>query len=257
MRKRGLLKHRLTAICICAAMLCTTLFVGEMEAQAKSSDKDFQVKIEAKGKVKAGKKATFKVTITNTTKKSKKLTRLQTAFDTVEGIGIDGGLDVHSQFGEVRDSRGRKLSRNKQTGKLKKSIRFAAKEKKVYTLSGTIRKEWDDLYLPVIAVAVNGYNDSEYVGYGKTEDIKISSVKPAKKKVTVKWNDAYAGKYQVQYSLKKNFKGAKTVTVSGKKTSVTLKNLKSKKTYYIRVRECTTDKSVYYSWSPVKKVKIK
>ncbi len=92
---------------------------------------------------------------------------------------------------------------------------------------------------------------------------KISKVKGAKKKATVTWKKQtkYTKGYQVQYSTSKNFKsGVKTKTVNGsKKTSLTLKKLKSKKTYYVRIRtfQKVSGGKCYSSWSSVKKVKVK
>ena len=96
---------------------------------------------------------------------------------------------------------------------------------------------------------------------------KISSAKNVKKnKVKVAWKkEASAVKYQVQYSLKKNFKGktvakGKPVTKTTSKTNYTISKLKNKKTYYVRVRAYTKDskgKIVYGKWSTVKKVQVK
>ncbi len=66
--------------------------------------------------------------------------------------------------------------------------------------------------------------------------------------------------YQIQYGLKKNFKGAKTVTVKGSsKLKKTVKKLKSKKTYYVRIRTYKqVGKTKYCSgWSKVKTVKTR
>ena len=99
----------------------------------------------------------------------------------------------------------------------------------------------------------------------KKRKVEIKSVKPAKAqiKVTLK-KDAAATKYQIQYSLKKDFKGAtiakgKPVTKSTSKTTYTIKKLK-KNTYYVRARAYTTDskgKTVYGKWSTKKKVVVK
>lgn len=92
---------------------------------------------------------------------------------------------------------------------------------------------------------------------------KLSKVKAAKKKATVKWKKQTKDTkgYQIQYSMDKNFKsGVKTKNVSGnKKTSVTLKGMKSKKTYYVRIRtyQNASGGKCYSSWSGAKKVKIK
>lgn len=61
----------------------------------------------------------------------------------------------------------------------------------------------------------------------------------------------------MQYSTSKNFKNAKKVTVS--KTSKVLKNLKSKKTYYIRVCAYAKNgaKKVTGAYSKTVNVKVK
>lgn len=62
------------------------------------------------------------------------------------------------------------------------------------------------------------------------------------------------------YSTSKKFKKAKTVTVkSGKTVKKTISKLKSKKTYYVKVRAVKKVKGKSYigKWSAVKKVKIK
>ena len=66
--------------------------------------------------------------------------------------------------------------------------------------------------------------------------------------------------YQVQIATNKKMpKGKKTVKVSKDKTSCTIKKLKSKRTYYVRIRSYKkVDGKIYYSkWSAVKKVKVK
>ena len=58
-------------------------------------------------------------------------------------------------------------------------------------------------------------------------------------------------------ALNKKFKKKKSIQT--KKTKYTIKKLKKKKTYYIRVRayKMNGKKKVYGKWSTVKKVKIK
>ncbi|MBQ3291530.1 MAG: CHAP domain-containing protein [Mogibacterium sp.] len=66
--------------------------------------------------------------------------------------------------------------------------------------------------------------------------------------------------YQIQYGLKSNFKGAKTVTVKKNKTvKATVKKLKAKKKYYVRIRTYRTvaGKTYYSAWSKAKTVKTK
>lgn len=91
----------------------------------------------------------------------------------------------------------------------------------------------------------------------------LKSAKNAKgKKLVVKWKKNTAGNgYQIQYSISKKFaKGNKTKTISkNKTTSYTIKKLKKKKTYYVRIRtyKKVSGKTYYSGWSSVKKVKIK
>ena len=107
-----------------------------------------------------------------------------------------------------------------------------------------------------------------YAGSGKAsftivpKGTKISKVTAAKKGFTVKWakQASQTTGYQIQYSTKSNFKGAKTVKVKGAKTvSKKITKLNKKTKYFVRIR---TYKKVggteYYSaWSAKKSVKTK
>ena len=56
-------------------------------------------------------------------------------------------------------------------------------------------------------------------------------------------------KYEVEYSLKKNFK--KSTVKTAKKTTYTIKNLKKGKKYYVRVRATKTNyagNAIYSKW---------
>ena len=79
-----------------------------------------------------------------------------------------------------------------------------------------------------------------------------------KGKVKVIWKKVTgAAGYQVQYSLNKRMRAAKQKKC--KAASLTIKKLKKKKTYYVRVRayKMVNGRKVYGKWSGVKKVKIK
>lgn len=67
---------------------------------------------------------------------------------------------------------------------------------------------------------------------------KIKGVKATalKKAVKLTWKEKDVDGYEIQYSLNKSFKSAKTIQVSENKISYTIKNLKANKTYYIRIR---------------------
>ncbi len=91
--------------------------------------------------------------------------------------------------------------------------------------------------------------------------VKLSSLTAGKKELTVKWakGSGITG-YQIEYSLKKNFKDKKTVTVKKAATTKTvLKKLQAKKTYYVRIRTYKTvnGKKYYSAWSAIRSRKTK
>ena len=74
---------------------------------------------------------------------------------------------------------------------------------------------------------------------------------PGRKSITLQWKrQKNITGYQIQYSIYKNFKGAKTITIKGNTTvKRTIKKLKAKKTYYCRIRVYkTVGKLNYYSY---------
>lgn len=103
-------------------------------------------------------------------------------------------------------------------------------------------------------------DDPDYVP--EPAPTSITKLVKAKKAVTVKWKKQTFDTtgYQIQYSLKKNFKGAKTVNIN-KNTTVSkrIKKLKSKKKYFFRIRTVYRDgfDKYYSAWSKAKAVKIK
>ena len=91
----------------------------------------------------------------------------------------------------------------------------------------------------------------------------LTKVKGVSKGIKVTWKKrtSQTTGYEIQYSTDKNFK-SKTKTVTIKKNSansVTIKKLKPKKTYYVRMRTYKTvsGKKYYSSWSKVKTVRTK
>ena len=96
----------------------------------------------------------------------------------------------------------------------------------------------------------------------KPKSTSIKKLKAAKKAVSVEWKKVSGVKgYQVQVATDKKFKkNKKTATVKKQKTTkVTIKKLKAKKKYYVRMRTYKTvnGKKVYSSWSKVKTIKTK
>jgi hypothetical protein len=91
---------------------------------------------------------------------------------------------------------------------------------------------------------------------------KMTSVTAKAAAFAVTWNKqaTQTTGYQIQYALKKDFGGAKTVTVSkATTTSKTISKLQSKKAYYVRVRtyKKVGTKTYASSWSAAKSVTTK
>ncbi|MFR1272053.1 MAG: leucine-rich repeat domain-containing protein [Eubacterium sp.] len=96
----------------------------------------------------------------------------------------------------------------------------------------------------------------------KPKSTSIKKAKGSKKAVALEWKKVSGVKgYQVQVATDKKFKkNKKTVTIKKQKTTkTTVKKLKAKKKYYVRVRtyKIVNGKKVYSSWSKVKSVKTK
>ena len=78
-------------------------------------------------------------------------------------------------------------------------------------------------------------------------------------KVTWKKKSGING-YQLQYSTSQKFKKAKKIVIKNAKiTTKTIKKLKAKKKYYVRIRTYITvnGKKHYSKWSKVKSLKTK
>ena len=94
---------------------------------------------------------------------------------------------------------------------------------------------------------------------GAPKVVQISSVKAVNGgKATVKWAKNAAGTgYEIQYSLKKTFAGAKSVKIKKSATvSTTLNGLTKNKTYFVRIRVYKTigSKTFNSGWSKTKNV---
>lgn len=93
--------------------------------------------------------------------------------------------------------------------------------------------------------------------------VSLKKVKsPAKKTLEIRWKKTdKASGYNVQIALNKKFtKGKKTYTIkSGKTTKKTIRKLKRKKKYYVRVRAYRKVNGKKYTgdFSKVKSAKIK
>lgn len=87
---------------------------------------------------------------------------------------------------------------------------------------------------------------------------KVAAYKTKAIKVSYKKASGASG-YQITYATNKSFKNAKSVSVSSKKTSAVIKNLKKGKNYYVKIRSYKKigGKKYYSVYSKVKTVKTK
>ena len=91
---------------------------------------------------------------------------------------------------------------------------------------------------------------------------KITSTKAKSKGFTIKWNKitSQAEGYQIQYATNGSFKSEKSINVNNSKsTSKTVKKLKGKKKYFIRIRtyKNVNGKKYYSPWSKTKAITTK
>lgn len=103
---------------------------------------------------------------------------------------------------------------------------------------------------------LRSYNETK-----KPSKIKLTSFKSSKKKsAAVKWKKvSNVSGYEIQYARNSKFKSAKKTSVSSRSSSKTIKKLKSRYKYYVRVRAYKTvaGKKKYGSWSKAKSVRVK
>lgn len=134
-----------------------------------------------------------------------------------------------------------------------------APERAKYTFKGWYK---DRKFKTKVKYISNG----DYTLYAKWEKVKVS--KPAvktlsakKKAFTLQLKKKVSGAkgYQIAYTTDKKFKKAVKYVTTGK-TTKSVTRLKSKKTYYVKVRAYKMDsrgKKVYGSYSAIKSVKVK
>lgn len=96
---------------------------------------------------------------------------------------------------------------------------------------------------------------------GKPGKVKGVTAKSKKEKtMTVSFKKLKnVSSYQISYCMNKKWKKAKSIVVKSSVSKKVIKKLKSKKTYYVRVRAIrkSGSKKMYGAWSSAKKVKIK
>lgn len=148
----------------------------------------------------------------------------------------------------VTDSTGKKISSNNYV------VSYASGRKNVgtYTVKVTFKKNYASSLSKTFTILPKN-----------TASLKVT---PVSKGFTVKWKKqaSQTTGYQIQYSTSSKFKSAKTVTIKKNSTvSTTLKKLKAKKKYYVRIRTYKTVKvnkkpaNIYSAWSKTRTVTTK
>lgn len=148
-------------------------------------------------------------------------------------------------------------------------LTYSTSNKKVVTVSSTGKvtiKGIGTATITIKSAASKNYNAAKNKQVKITvtpKKVSLSSVTSKKKaQITVKWKrDTKATGYQIVYSTKKNFKGAKTITIKSNKTTsktITSKLVKGKK-YYVKVRAYKTvnGKKITGPYSTAKSVTVK
>ena len=120
---------------------------------------------------------------------------------------------------------------------------------------------------PSITKEQRTYESIEKTSYKKVANTKpkntsIKKLKKSKKAIVVNWKKVSGIKgYQIQVATDKKLKkNAKTVVVKKQKTTTaTIKKLKSKKKYYVRIRayKQSQGKKIYGAWTKTKTIKVK
>ena len=146
------------------------------------------------------------------------------------------------------------------------NIKYSSSKKSVFKVKGKngYAKKNGEFKLSAKTASGKVFATAELKYDSGSVKMYIASVTSKKKQMTVKWqkNVTNASGYELQYSTDKKFKkGVKKVTIKGKKNvKKTIKKLKSKKTYYVRVRAYVNQgegEKIYSSWSSKSKIKIK
>lgn len=155
---------------------------------------------------------------------------------------------IYVSFAKVKEAKDYVVYFKKNNSKTWKNK--STKGKNSIVLSGFKNKDLVQVKCVAIRGKVKGkFTSAKYVYIAGTK-FKISKGKKSAKLKIKKFSGATG--YKVVYSLKKNMKSAKTV--NSKKLKVTLKKLKSKKTYYVIVTPYKKSKGkVYYGMPSAKK----
>ena len=194
-------------------------------------------------------------------------------YNVENGVAIDYETGDNIQSGATRDIYGAYIRLMSlyldYTGKEQKPLEYVElggirlKEGTDYTAEYTNNKNIGTATVTVKGIGVYSGTASKTFTIVKPKPAKstIKKLKRRKKAFYIKWKSVSGiSGYQIQYSTNKKFKNAKKLTVNSKTAvSKTVKNLKSKKVYYVRIRTYkTVNKTKFYSaWSGYKSIKTR
>lgn len=222
----------------------------------------------------AGKPSSYAVTVTGTAVGETKLTVTAAGNNNYEPVVVTcnvkvrpkaaasfkaapgaGGKGIKLTWSKVEGATGYQIYRN---GKLIKTVGNVA----AWTDTGANTNGAKYTFKICAAAPAGVSGQSRSVVYYKLNRPAAPKVtNSAARKVTVKWTrNSKTNGYQVQYSLKKNFKGAKSVkAVKNRIVSKVISKLTKGKVYYVRVRayKKVGGQTYYSAWSTVKKVRIR
>ena len=163
-----------------------------------------------------------------------------------------------------------KYTYNGKTKKPKVTVKdyngASLKEGTDYTISYAKGRKNVGRYAVTITYKGNYSGSKKLYFYINPTGTSIRKLTAGSKKLTVtyKKKTAQVSGYEIQYSTNKNFKKATTVKVKSNRTvKQTIRKLKAKKKYYVRVRTYKTvkidgkSKKLYSTWSTAKGVTIK
>lgn len=142
----------------------------------------------------------------------------------------------------------------------KGSVRFnVVKGRTYYIYVHSYHYSFPEGYTYQLATSFKGQKQLQPKDYKHIEKTSENGnrcfLKVKKKKINIRFKlVSNVSKYQIMYSTKKSFKNKKVVTV--RSGNVTIKKLKRKKTYFIRVRAISKNGKAG-AWSVVKKVRVK
>lgn len=197
------------------------------------------------------------------------------AYSTTEAVNVKNIKDGYISLSRKSENKGYNLSTKVKTDGMygnwinvaNSQITYASSNSKIVKIKGTKAYTKKSGKVTISAKNKSGtvFVKNPISASATTYKPVLKSLKSSKKsQLTVKWQNTMSNSsgFEIQYSTDKNFKkGNKKVTVKGKKkTSYTIKKLKSKKKYYVRVRAYIDQgegEKLYSGWSSKKNLKVK